>query len=360
MDMLCVRQTHGSTFGRRAARWAIALFVCGLSPINGAGPRDVPDPRLPDYLPPAQIEAGTLFVQVSDGLSPLVERLGEDLKHWIPNLELQPVTPQAVESLPQEQVDVVALTIAPRPGKDAAEVEVLRRRWGRAPTRVDLGYDALVVVAAEHDPVLERGLSVTELGSLFAKGPVGDEWRIRSWRQLDGPLIHRDVAEIRRAAPQSDAPIMAGFPEVVMFDEKMDPDVTRLSDPVRIAPWVVSHEGALGVTARSAWDGEGALVPLCRVEDPARIEPRQSSIEPTAQAVRNLDYALIMPLSLYVRRSDGHLTPRVGEWVAYLLSRPGQAILADAGYVTLSAERALAQRRWLDVGRAPDQNGSSE
>lgn len=358
--MYCVRPTRRSTYGRHVAHWVIALFICGLSASGGAGQRDVPDTRLPEYVPPAQFKGGTLFVQVSDELSPLAERLGEDLKRRVPNLELRTVAPQAVESHPREQADVVALTIDPRLGKDAAEVEVLRRRWREEPTRVELGYDALVVVAAEHDPVVRRGLSVTELGSLFAKGPVGGQWPLRAWRQLDGPLIHRDVVEIRRVAPQSDVPIMAAFPEVVLLDEEMDPGVTRLSDPAQIAPWVVSHEGAIGVTARSAWGGKGALVPLCRVEDPARIESAASSVEPTAQAIQNLDYALITPLSLYVDRRDGRLTPTVGEWVAYLLSRQGQAVLADAGYVTLSAERALAQRQWLGVKRAPDQNDSRE
>jgi ABC-type phosphate transport system substrate-binding protein len=352
-------QLRKRAFGGRVGRWTIALLVCGLSAIAGAGQGEALDPGLPEYVPPAKLETAPLFVQVSDELAPLVERLGQDLKRWIPSLDLRPVTPQAVESLLREHAEVIALMIDPGLGKDAAEAAVLRRRWGDEPTQVDLGYDALVVVAAENDPVIERGLSLTELGSLFAKGPVGGEWRIRTWRQLDGPRIHRNVVQIRRVAPQSNSPIMAAFREEVLLDEEMDPDVTRLSDAGQVAFWVVSHEGALGVTARSAWGGQGALVPLARVEDPARVEP-MVPIEPTAQAMRGLDYPLITPLSLYVRRYDGRLTPMVSEWVAYLLSRPGQAALADAGYVTLSAERALVQCRWLGVERNPDQSGATE
>lgn len=73
-------------------------------------------------------------------------------------------------------------------------------------------------------------------------------------------------------------------------------------------------------------------------------------VYPTIETAQNRSYPLIGETYFYLNRAPGTaLDPKVKEFVRFVLSRDGQALVArDGKYLPLTAEAAAAQRKLLD------------
>jgi phosphate transport system substrate-binding protein len=174
----------------------------------------------------------------------------------------------------------------------------------RKPVVAIIGYDALGVWVNEQNPL--RGLTHAQVRDLFTG-------KITNWRQLGGPnrpvtactehlLSERATVDLFRQLALGGAP----FGPVKELEDPADCLRAVAADPGGITPATTAYAMA-GIRAVSI-DG----------------------IVPDAQHIRNSSYLLTRPLLLVTREPP---TGALREFVDFMTSPDGQALVAQAGFV---------------------------
>jgi phosphate transport system substrate-binding protein len=195
---------------------------------------------------------------------------------------------------------------------------------------------------------VNRNSSLTQLSLAQLDGLLGAEHRrgagnIRVWGDLGADGSEKDRA-IHVYGPAVDSAAGIYLRQAVMKDSfKWNPDYREYPDG-RAALDALAHDP----------DGIG-LAPLAPAKDSVKPialgkEPGGPFVELTAQSVINHDYPLGRRITMVLNRPPGRpIDPKVKEFLRYVLSREGQAAIAqDGAYLPLSAADIRRQRDRLE------------
>lgn len=280
----------------RAARGiaASALLVALLASAAGCSPRAGVTPAP---------EAPVLRIKGSDTMLILTYRWAERFMETHPGVAVEVEgggSRSGIRALIEGRTEICA---ASRP-VEPAEVHELQAKWGTLGVGVLCAKDALSIYLHPLNPV--RNLTLAQVGGVL-------DGRIRDWSELGG-----EAAPIRVYGRNPSSGTHAFLAEHVLAGERYRPDAVALDGTAAIAAAVALDRHALGYGGIAY----GAGLVHCSI----------NGIPPTPATVRDGSYPITRYLYLYTAGPPRGAAKLFIDWV---LSRPGQEVVAEVGYVPL-------------------------
>jgi phosphate transport system substrate-binding protein len=205
---------------------------------------------------------------------------------------------------------------------NAKEAEAIRQRRGVAPVEHIVGYDALAVYVHPSNPL--DSISIEELAAIY-----GESGRVYHWSQLGVAHRVRGRDDIVRIGRQNSSGTYTYFREAVLgkkrdfalgsVDRSGSKDVVAL---VSRTPLAIGYSG-MGYQTLD--------VKLLRVSR-KKGEPGIAPTVPNARRRGADGYPLSRALQVY---TAGEPDGAAAEYLRWMASPPGQAIVAELGYVPL-------------------------
>lgn len=311
------------------------LLLCLLGLIHGLA--TAPGP-LPPYRP-ARPVSGSLTLVGSDSMDPLLLLWIAEFRKLHPEARLDAVSKGSLTAPPALAEGRTVLGPMSRPMKEA-EVELVAKALGYRPLQVVVAYDALAIWVHRDNPL--RRLRMEQLDAIFSSTRnLGWERPIRTW----GALGLRGAWRRRTVVPYGRDELSGTrsfFDEHALAKGKVAPTFRVAGDQ-----WAVVE--APGRDARGISYGPiNYAEPL--VHQVALI-PRggHEAQLPTPAAVAEGRYPLTRTLSIYAATDADHPLPEVArEFLRFILSREGQALVSGYGSVSVAPELAEAQLAQLE------------
>ena len=330
------------------------LAVLAAAPLSAAGTLD---PALPPYRPEAAVH-GALNSVGDDALAPLMDAWLAALQKFQPGLARgerwqHPGGGAAVGALMLEVADVAPLGREPWPAELAPYAHQFKGDMMAAPELYRVGTGsftpasqagALAVHVHPDNPL--RRLTLAQLDAIFGAQHRRGAAPLTTWGQLGltGAWADRPIVAI---TPPDYATPSLWFQHRVLQDGPWAAGVDAAASPAAAAARVAHEPGAIAVAGflpdtgtRTLALAENAGGPFVTADD---------------ATISNRTYPLTRTLYLAVNRRPGAPLPaKTREFLAFVLSREGQAILAAyPHFFALDAATAAAERARLGGYLAP-------
>jgi phosphate transport system substrate-binding protein len=285
------------------------------------------DPALPDYKAVSGV-SGNLNSIGSDTLNNLMTLWAEGFKKAYPNVNVQ-IEGKGSSTAPPALIEGTA-QIGPmsRPMK-AEEMDAFEKKFGYKPTEVKVAIDALAVFAHKDNPL--KGVSMKQVDALFSKtrkkgGDDLTEWGqlgLTPWKGRAISLFGRNSASGTYGFFQEHALAKGDFKATV----KEQPGSSAVVQGVGADPYAIGYSGigykTSGVRALPIAGDDGKFY------------------EANYDNALNGDYPLARFLMVYVNKKPGQPLDKLTlEFLKFVLTKEGQAIVEKDGYFPMPAEVA--------------------
>jgi len=222
-----------------------------------------------------------------------------------------------IRDLIQGTVDIANCS---REMKEPEKVQA-KRNTGKDPVEWIVGYDALAVYVHKKNPV--ETLTLEQLASIYEEGGPVDKW---SQLNVDLKAVGGND-EIVRVSRQNSSGTYFYFREVVLGNKDYKPGSRDMSGSKDVVELVGNTIGAIGYSGMGYVTDAVKFVKLSAGEGKVAYKP---SLENVAAG----HYPLARPLRMY---THGQPQGAAKEYIDWILSPAGQKIVADSGYIPVSA-----------------------
>jgi phosphate transport system substrate-binding protein len=185
---------------------------------------------------------------------------------------------------------------------------------GHTPKEVIVARDGIAIVVNPKNPVSE--LDIQQLSQIFTGA-------LTNWNQIGG-----GKEEILVFSRESSSGTYVFFQEHVLKNKDYTPKAKLMSATSAIIESVSTDKGAIGYVGLGYALAAKDKVKIISV----KADANSPAIVPSEQVVKSGQYPIARPLYLYVGDKAGGV---VQDFVNFCLSDKGQAIVRDAGYVTV-------------------------
>jgi phosphate transport system substrate-binding protein len=307
--------------------------------LSFVGQEAVLDSDIPDYHPIGSLK-GAISFGPDGGFDKLLGLWTTRLKGYYPDLRGPDAGRKATLTTPRAMINGTAQCGLMSKSWSVGERDEFRDAWGSTPVELIVGADGVTIVVHRDNPL--RSLKLDDLDGIYSATRNRGSRAIRTWGELGlgnawkGKPIHAfgmkaDTATIARGV----------FVERVLQRGTFRQDVREVDGAQGVLLAVAEDPLAIGFVTFSAPSTLVRLVPLQTSE--AAAEP-----DLTREQILNLSYPLAWQIRLcYAKSADEPLTPPMRELLALILSRDGQTIVADEGYVPISGPMARKQTKLL-------------
>lgn len=188
---------------------------------------------------------------------------------------------------------------------------------GRQPREFTVGYDALAVFVHRDNPL--EAITIAQLAEIYRAGG-----RLSRWAQL-GTRIPSGRERIVVVNRQSSSGTYEFFRDHVLAKRDFELGSLDMNGSKEVVDLIESTPGAIG------YSGMGFTTPGVKM---LRVSsgPGQTAWAPTLANVLAKHYPISRSLLIYTL---GEPRPAVKKYLDWLMSPPGQRIVADTGYVPL-------------------------
>jgi phosphate transport system substrate-binding protein len=285
------------------------------------------DPALPTYKAVSGV-SGNLNSIGSDTLNNLMTLWAEGFKKAYPNVNVQ-IEGKGSSTAPPALIEGTA-QIGPmsRPMK-AEEIDAFEKKHGYKPTEVKLAIDALAVFAHKDNPL--EGVSMKQVDSIFSKtrkkgGDDIADWGqlgLDAWKGRAISLFGRNSASGTYGFFQEHALAKGDFKPTV----KEQPGSSAVVQGIGADPYAIGYSGigykTSGVRALPISGDDGEFY------------------EASYDNALSGDYPLARFLLVYVNKKPGQPLDKLTlEFIKFVLTQEGQAIVEKDGYFPMPAEVA--------------------
>ena len=306
---------------------AICLASALLAAIPALAEQSHLDPALPEYKAVSGV-SGNLNSIGSDTLNNLMTLWAEGFKKAYPNVNIQ-IEGKGSSTAPPALIEGTA-QIGPmsRPMK-AEEIDAFEKKYGYKPTEVKVAIDALAVFAHKDNPL--KGVTMKQVDAMFSKtrkkgGDDISEWGqlgLDAWKGRPVSLFGRNSASGTYGFFQEHALAKGDFKATV----KEQPGSSAVVQGVGADPYAIGYSGigykTSGVRALPIAGDDGQF-------HEANYDNALSG-----------DYPLARFLMVYVNKKPGQALDKLTlEFLKFVLSKEGQAIVEKDGYYPMPAEVA--------------------
>jgi phosphate transport system substrate-binding protein len=302
------------------------VLMAGLAAATAAEESHL-DPALPEYKAVSGV-SGNLNSIGSDTLNNLMTLWAEGFKKAYPNVNIQ-IEGKGSSTAPPALIEGTA-QIGPmsRPMK-AEEIDAFEKKFGYKPTEVRVAIDALAVFAHKDNPL--KGLSMKQVDALFSSTRKMGGEDITDWGQLGlEPWKGRAISLFGR---NSASGTYGFFQEHALAKGDFKPTVKEQPGSSAVVQGVGADLYAIGYSGIGYKTSGVRALPVA--DDDGRF------YEANYENCLTGDYPLARFLMVYVNKKPGQpLDPLTLEFIRFVVSKEGQAIVEKDGYFPMPAEVA--------------------
>ena len=304
-----------------------SLFVSALIASPLAAAESHLDPALPTYRAVSGI-SGNLNSMGSDTLNNLMTLWAEGFNKAYPNVNVQ-IEGKGSSTAPPALIEGTAqLGPMSRPMK-AEEIDAFEKKHGYKPTEVRLAIDALAIFAHKDNPI--KGLTMQQVDSIFSKTRKMGGSEVTTWDQLG--LDAWKGRAISLFGRNSASGTYGFFQEHALAKGDFKPSVKEQPGSSAVVQGIGADLYAIGYSGIGYKTSGVRTVPLAGDDG--------SFHDATYDNALNGDYPLARFLLVYVNKKPGQPLDKLTlEFLRFVLSKEGQAIVEKDGYYPMPAELA--------------------
>ena len=221
------------------------------------------------------------------------------------------------------------------------EHQAFEKKFGYAPTKLVVCYDAFIVFVNAGNPIKDIGMDQLDAAfSTTRNAGYHKDSAVDTWGDLGvrGDYAKRPIHPYMRAEGTASR---SAIRDLVLLKGKYKTTVHDEVDWPSIAEAVMTDGNGLGIATLSNWLSRNktlAVTPL-QAKDP---------VPPTQENVVSGKYPLSRTYYFYLNRAPGKaLAPALSEFLQFILSRQGQTAVTQASLYPLPAEIAQLYRNRL-------------
>lgn len=331
------------TLVRQSRRAAVAaagavLALTGFRPARGQEQAPVQtDPNLKPYVRVEGV-AGNLNSIGSDTLNNLMTFWAEEFRRVYPNVNIG-IEGKGSSTAPPALIARTAQLGPMSRAMKRTEITEFEAAYGFKPTAVTVALDSLAVFVHRDNPV--EALSLAQVDAIFSKTCKRGAAPIVTWGGAGVTAPDWATRPISLYGRNSASGTYGFFKEHVLA--KGD-----FKDTVKEQPG--SSSVVMGITEdRNGIGYSGIGYRTSGVKAVRILGDDGTAYEPNAENVRSGKYPIWRPLYIYVARKPGKpMDPLTREFLRFVLSSQGQAIVVKDGFYPLSAEQAAEQLRQVE------------
>ena len=250
------------------------------------------------------IETSSITVKGSDTVLPLTQAEAEDFMIENPNMRVTVIGGGSGVGFAALIDGEVPIAMASREIKDS-EMQKAQQR-GINPVEHTIAWDGIAVVVNPDNPVSQ--LTYEQLQGIY-------DGNISNWKDVGGE--NRAIAVITR---DSSSGTYEYFKEEILVDREYRPDALAQPATGGIVQEVSRNKGAIGYIGFAYLDDSTKAVAL---------DGGEGFVEATEENILSGEYPLSRPLYYY---TNGEPQGAVKEFVDFVMSPTGQAIVSEIGY----------------------------
>lgn len=252
----------------------------------------------------------------SDTMVNLAQTWAEEYEKVAPNVSVEVGGGGSGVGIRDLMQGIVNIANASRKMKDS-EKQQAKNNTGKTPVENIVGYDAMAIYVHKDNPVEE--LTIAQLAQIYGEGG-----EINKWSQLGIKIQGAD--EIVRVSRQNSSGTYAFFREHILQNKDYKLGSKDMSGSKDVVELVSRTPGAIG------YSGMGYKIDEVKFVKIKRTDADQAYL-PTLKNVVDGNYSLARPLHMYtLGQPSGH----VKEYIDWVLSPAGQAIVKREGYVPVA------------------------
>lgn len=305
------------------------LFIATLAVTLGASfaAESNLDPALPEYKQVSGI-SGSINSVGSDTLNNLMTLWAEGFKKYYPNVTIAVEGKGTSTAPPALILGTAQLGPMSRPMK-AEEIDAFEKKFSYKPMEVKVAIDALAVFAHKDNPL--KGISLKQVDGIFSGTRKLGGSDITEWGQLG--LDAWKGRAISLYGRNSASGTYGFFQEHALGKGDYKPTVKEQPGSSAVVQGVGGDQYALGYSGIGYKTAGVRALPLAG-EDGTFYEANYENC-------LSGDYPMARFLLVAVNKKPGQpLDPRTLEFLKYVLSKQGQAIVEKDGYYPMPAEVA--------------------
>lgn len=292
------------------------------------------DPKLPAYTKVAGV-SGNLNSVGSDSLNNLMTFWVESFKEKYPNVKIQVEGKGSGTAPPALTEGTAQIGPMSREMKNE-EIDQFEKKHGYKPTRIAVAIDSLGVFVHKSNPI--KSLTMNELDALFSKTRKSGHAEIKTWGDLGvgGEWAAKPVSLYGR---NSASGTYGYFKEHALQKGDFKDTVKEQPGSSSVVQSVGTDKFAIGYSGIGYKTSEVRAVPLA---DEKRFNGQ--AFEATYENALSGKYPIARFLYIYVNRDPKKaLDPLTQQFLTFVLSREGQAIVVKDGYFPLTPDMEKAE-----------------
>lgn len=288
--------------------------------------------------------SGALLSVGSDTLAGTMTQWVEAFEDLYPNVDGQVQVSGSSTAPPALTEGTAQFGLMSRPMR-SQELEAFERAHGYRPLALRIAIDAIGVFVHRDNPL--KSLSFQQLDAIFsATLRCGENQAITTWAQLgfDYPWAQRRIQLFSR---NSVSGTYGFFKQKVLCEGDFQNRVNEQPGSASVVQSVASSISAIGYS--------GVGFRMSGVKLLAISQDGKKAVMPTQQTILNREYPLSRYLYIYINKDPRQpLPPLQREFIRFIYSQQGQAIVAKEGYMPISA--ALAKRELQQAVESSDRS----
>lgn len=300
-------------FLQHSIRFTVAIAAAAVVLQTGCKPKEAA---------PGTGGAGKTTIQNkgSDTMVNVAQVWAEDYKKIHPNVEIEVSGGGSGVGIAALLKGTIEIANSSRNMK-AEEIEQARKNTGKVPKEFIVGYDALAIYVNKDNPLTE--ISAEQLATIYIEGG-----NVTKWSEI-GVKMPEGKDEIIRVSRQSSSGTYEFFREHILNKKDFKQGSRDMNGSKEVVELVGSTVGAIGYSGMGY--NEPGKVKMLKVAPKAG----QPSVEPSVVNTLNKSYPIARSLLIYTL---GEPQGEVKNYIDWMLTDPGQAIVEKSGYVPLPPE----------------------
>jgi phosphate transport system substrate-binding protein len=311
---------------RRLTRFAPTALLAVVALAGQAA--ETIDAGLEAYKPVSGV-SGNLNSVGSDTLNNLMTFWAEGFSALYPNVNIQ-IEGKGSSTAPPALIEGTAQLGPMSREMKSSEIDLFEKKYGYKPTKVAVAIDALAVFVHKDNPV--KGLSLAQVDAIFSVTRKRDGADIKTWGDLGltGEWAAKPLSLYGR---NSASGTYGFFKDNALKGGDYKSSVKEQPGSSAVVQGVASDLGGVGYSGIGYRTSGVRPLPLS--------EKGSAYAEPSHENCLNGSYPLARFLFVYVNKKPGQKAdPMVDQFIRFVLSQQGQALVLKDGYYPLTADMA--------------------
>jgi phosphate transport system substrate-binding protein len=279
--------------------------------------------------------AGSITSVGSDTLATLMSNWAGEFKYLYPQVKFQ-IQASGSSTAPTALTEGTANVGPMSREMKASEINDFVQQHGYAPLAIPVAVDAIVIYVDARNPI--QTLSLKQVDGIFSSTRYcGGTRAIRNWQAL-GVASDSQYQSIKVFGRNAVSGTYGLFKTLALCDGDYRPEVNELPGSASVIQSVAYSNGAIGY---AAFGHKTAAVRALSLRNSAG-----QAIPVSAQTIRSGQYPLSRFLYLVVNKKPNEALPLLErEFIRFVLSKAGQAVVEQEGYVSMTAPMLEQQRK---------------